>query len=281
MTEEQCYKILDLNAGVSAREVEKARITHLKAWHPDKFSNDAELKIANEKAKEINRAYEIILRSMNNPYDKPAVTQNYNQPQNSNPKKKIARILGITAISIIAAVIIACGAGAYFVNRFFNANSTNIVSSNTNRSIPIEDRLGTKTANFTFTPNVSMSFEDSRTNYKIQILETASFSTGKMTLKVSICNIGNTHGSQIKPSFWYTPLNGQNTIYLDNTTNDYATTRISLRPGACEVQERRGSADSSFRLARPFGKLNMGADFSSSILSSLDLNKIDSQGDIR
>lgn len=53
------YEILELEPGASPEEVKRAYRDLAKVWHPDRFSHDPPLQQkAQEKLKEINRAYE-------------------------------------------------------------------------------------------------------------------------------------------------------------------------------------------------------------------------------
>lgn len=61
---DECYRLLDLQPGVSAEELKRAHRDLTKVWHPDRFGHDAGLrKKAEEKLKAINEAYETILAS--------------------------------------------------------------------------------------------------------------------------------------------------------------------------------------------------------------------------
>jgi DnaJ domain len=56
------YKALDLEPGASVDEIKQARKEMLKVWHPDRFNDDEDLKWkAQEKLKEINHAYDILM----------------------------------------------------------------------------------------------------------------------------------------------------------------------------------------------------------------------------
>lgn len=55
------YRILELDPTASAEAVKEAYRDQIKVWHPDRFLNDPRLlKKANERAKQINNAYETI-----------------------------------------------------------------------------------------------------------------------------------------------------------------------------------------------------------------------------
>ena len=55
------YRTLEINSDASLKDVKKARGILLRAWHPDRFSNDAEMQEhAKSKTQQINAAYEAI-----------------------------------------------------------------------------------------------------------------------------------------------------------------------------------------------------------------------------
>lgn len=59
---EECYRVLDLDAGATDEEVKTAWRDLTKVWHPDRFGHDREVqRKAEEKLKAINDAYERIL----------------------------------------------------------------------------------------------------------------------------------------------------------------------------------------------------------------------------
>lgn len=61
---DDCYKILELSPSCSDEELEKARRTLVKVWHPDRFQNDEQLRhLAEEKLKEINEAFDTIKKA--------------------------------------------------------------------------------------------------------------------------------------------------------------------------------------------------------------------------
>lgn len=56
---ERNFKALDLTSSASYEQVKNSYRELVKVWHPDRFGNDAKLKLrANEKLIEINQAYE-------------------------------------------------------------------------------------------------------------------------------------------------------------------------------------------------------------------------------
>lgn len=55
------FQILGLKGGASEKEIVEAYKVLVKVWNPDRFSDDPHIqKIATEKIKEINKAYEYI-----------------------------------------------------------------------------------------------------------------------------------------------------------------------------------------------------------------------------
>lgn len=56
-----CYRVLELEPGVTLDEVKRSYRELVKVWHPDRFTGDAKLhQKAEEKLKQINRAYEVL-----------------------------------------------------------------------------------------------------------------------------------------------------------------------------------------------------------------------------
>jgi len=59
---EKCFEILELRPGASPEEIRAAYRDAVAVWHPDRFANNPRLKRkAEEKLKEINEAYEILI----------------------------------------------------------------------------------------------------------------------------------------------------------------------------------------------------------------------------
>jgi len=63
MTEElkRCFRLLEIETNASSEEAKQAYHVLVKVWHPDRFANDPKLHSkAQERLKEINRAYEVL-----------------------------------------------------------------------------------------------------------------------------------------------------------------------------------------------------------------------------
>jgi hypothetical protein len=61
MRREECYRILEVPPDATPEQIRSAWRELTKVWHPDRFGNDEKLRRrAEEKLKEINRAYEIL-----------------------------------------------------------------------------------------------------------------------------------------------------------------------------------------------------------------------------
>jgi curved DNA-binding protein CbpA len=62
---EEYYRILELKPGASVNDLKKARRIQLRAWHPDRFTNDQEMRQkAEEKTKSINAAYDPLMEHL-------------------------------------------------------------------------------------------------------------------------------------------------------------------------------------------------------------------------
>ena len=61
---ESCYRLLEVDPTATVGELKGAYRDLVKVWHPDRFDHDPALQLkAQEKLKEINRAYETIRRA--------------------------------------------------------------------------------------------------------------------------------------------------------------------------------------------------------------------------
>lgn len=59
---ERCFEILEIESGASTEEVKQVYKDLVHVWHPDRFSHNPRLKRkAEEKMKEVNLAYEIVI----------------------------------------------------------------------------------------------------------------------------------------------------------------------------------------------------------------------------
>jgi hypothetical protein len=59
---DKCYELLGVKPGASVAELKSAHRDMAKVWHPDRFGHDERLqKKAQEKLKEINEAYEVLI----------------------------------------------------------------------------------------------------------------------------------------------------------------------------------------------------------------------------
>jgi len=65
-----CFRLLEVEPSASPEMVRQAFRQMLKVWHPDRFAGDLELeRRANEKVKQINKAYELIRRFQEQSHD--------------------------------------------------------------------------------------------------------------------------------------------------------------------------------------------------------------------
>lgn len=285
MTYEQCCQVIGVSSDASAQEIKDAYLMLVKAWHPDRFSSDSDRNKAEAKLKEINNAYEQIRQSANRPRYEQRGKQYSNQPargssvsaETESTKRKptclvmtvIGALVFVTACGLIGIVIW----GNPFKDKLPISKDAETASDRERRYLETVP----KTAEISFTPNALIPYEDDDIKYRIQLMEMASYNDGRASLKVSICNVSNKNGV-VEMKYWYTPANNQNTVYL----NPVGNSRVFLRPNACEVQDHWGElgASTSFRLTRPFGKLNV-SEGGKDIVGVIDLKQADSQGYIR
>ena len=55
------YEILGVNENASEDEIKKAYREQVKKWHPDRYQGDPREKMAGEKLRDINEAYDYIM----------------------------------------------------------------------------------------------------------------------------------------------------------------------------------------------------------------------------
>ena len=84
MDHDKAYELLGVKPGVSNRDLKAAHRDLAKVWHPDRFLHDPRLQQkAQEKLKEINEAYELLI-SGKSPRPAPTV---YSQPQRQTTRR--------------------------------------------------------------------------------------------------------------------------------------------------------------------------------------------------
>ena len=84
---EYYYKVLELSRNASIEDLKKAYREMVQVWHPDRFSSNPDLKIkAEEKMRQINEAYEIILSNKNHAQQYSKVKKRAMQRKNSRSK---------------------------------------------------------------------------------------------------------------------------------------------------------------------------------------------------
>jgi molecular chaperone DnaJ len=67
------YEVLEINNGASKEEIKKAYKEMVKKYHPDQYGNNPLRDLAEEKLKEINEAYDYLMKNSN---DTPHYTEN-------------------------------------------------------------------------------------------------------------------------------------------------------------------------------------------------------------
>lgn len=72
------YEVLDLQKGATKEEIKKAYLEMVKKYHPDKYKDNPLKDLAEEKLKEINEAYNILMNEAGNSY----TSYTYNNPSN-------------------------------------------------------------------------------------------------------------------------------------------------------------------------------------------------------
>lgn len=172
---------------------------------------------------------------------------------------------------------------------FWTSYAPSFLQNNKNVSIKRENPVSVqpeqtsekRVSGISFAPSVSTWFfyrptysSTPGTNFRIQPLDFAEFSDGRIFLKISICNIGEVSNTLDYPRVWYAPPNGQSSINWE--WDSY----FRLKPNECVTtgQWSKESVDQSFKLGRPFGLLNVAARDVSGVSGSIDLNDADSKG---
>ena len=61
------YKVLGVSENASQEEIRKAYLTLVKKYHPDRYTDEAMKELANEKLKEVNQAYEMLVKKKDDP----------------------------------------------------------------------------------------------------------------------------------------------------------------------------------------------------------------------
>lgn len=69
------YKVLGVSENASQEEIRKAYLALVKKYHPDKYTDEGMKELANEKLKEINQAYEILVKKKDEPYSQQGYSQ--------------------------------------------------------------------------------------------------------------------------------------------------------------------------------------------------------------
>ncbi|MEZ0535927.1 DnaJ domain-containing protein [Caldicellulosiruptoraceae bacterium PP1] len=72
------YEVLGLQKGATKEEIKKAYLEMVKKYHPDKYKDNPLKDLAEEKLKEINEAYNILMNEAGNSY----TSYTYNNPSN-------------------------------------------------------------------------------------------------------------------------------------------------------------------------------------------------------
>jgi len=80
---EDCHRILELPAKASTEEIKQAYRDLVRVWHPDRFTDDRLRRVAEQKLKQINVAYEALLtNTFDSPPDAPP---EWEQPTEADP----------------------------------------------------------------------------------------------------------------------------------------------------------------------------------------------------
>lgn len=73
------YKVLGVSENASQEEIRKAYLALVKKYHPDKYTDEGMKELANEKLKQINQAYEILVKKKDEPHTQGYGQQSYGQ----------------------------------------------------------------------------------------------------------------------------------------------------------------------------------------------------------
>ena len=70
MTTEECFQTLGIGPEASDEEIRRAYLDLAKVWHPDRFESDPRLRrVAGEKLRRINEAYQLLRHSRDRAHD--------------------------------------------------------------------------------------------------------------------------------------------------------------------------------------------------------------------
>lgn len=108
MTQDKAYELLGVKPGVSNRELKAAHRDLAKVWHPDRFLHDPRLQQkAQEKLKEINEAYELLLSGKTpRPTPPQKVERRQTPPRRSRIPLAVPLVIFITVFVITTIVLL-------------------------------------------------------------------------------------------------------------------------------------------------------------------------------
>jgi preprotein translocase subunit Sec63 len=120
ITREQCLRVLGLPANATSQDIKTTYRDLVKVWHPDRFSHDpAMTKKADEKLKEINAAYNALLKMPETAFGRPTT---YSRSQaNARPKsskKPVYLDRPVTSLFVLLLGLFILGLVSHF---FFSA----------------------------------------------------------------------------------------------------------------------------------------------------------------
>jgi len=100
----KAYELLGVKPGVSNRELKAAHRDLAKVWHPDRFQHDPRLQEkAQEKLKEINEAYDLLISGkMPRPVTPPATS--YSQPARTSRPRSSGSLKWVAILLVFVAV---------------------------------------------------------------------------------------------------------------------------------------------------------------------------------